>query len=111
MTVGKVSAWLAVAGSIAGGAVWLVTTFESKAEAREARERILAETEAAVELAATDREIGDLRTRLELVEIKIRRLQDLADSRGLTRSEKIELESLLQERDVLLRRLEDVTEA
>lgn len=111
MTPAKVATWLTVAGTIAGGAVWLVTTFESKAEAQAARERLRNEAAAAVELAATDRELGDLRTRLELVEIKIRRLQDLADERGLTRSENIELESLLQERDVLLRRLEDVTEA
>ncbi len=57
------------------------------------------------ELLASDREVGDLRTRLELVKLKIQRLRDIANVRSLTADEGVELRSLERERDILLTRL------
>lgn len=80
----------ALASMIAGG----ITYFETSASAEER-----------YELAATDREVGDLRTRLRLVQIELARFRALARERELTDEERIELRSLEAEREVLLGRL------
>ena len=79
---------------IAGSTVSVMTFFETKADAAQARE-----------LLAADSESDRLRTRLELIDIKLQRYKDLADVRDLTESEKIDLRSLEAERTVILGRL------
>jgi hypothetical protein len=57
------------------------------------------------DLLAADREDGDLRTRRDLIEIKIQRLKDISALRELTEAERIDLRSFEAERAVLLSRL------
>ena len=64
---------VAVVGLVAGGVATSWATFETKSNATER-----------YEVAATDREKGDLETRLDLVKVKIARLTDIAELRALT---------------------------
>lgn len=88
---------LTLCGLLAGGVATAYLTFQTKAEATEQHE-----------MAAADREKGDLSTRLDLVKVKIARLTDIAELRPLTPEESIELKSLEAERDILLKRLTDL---
>lgn len=94
MTITKLSNMLGVIVLIAGSSATAIAYFETKANA-----------EAEREIAAEDRETGDLRTRLELIEIKMQRLKDFSEIRPLTEAEQIELRSLEAERRVILERL------
>lgn len=94
MTVRTLSAIVGFIVLISGSTAGIITFFETKANADSEREII-----------AADRETGDLRTRLELIEIKIQRLKDFSELRSLTEAEQIELRSLEAERRVILERL------
>lgn len=94
MTIKTISALVGFIVLISGSTAGVITFFETKVNADSERE-ILAE----------DRETGDLRTRLELIEIKIQRLKDFSEIRDLSEAERIELRSLESERQVILERL------
>ena len=88
---------LTLCGLLASGVAASYLTFQTKGEATVQHE-----------MAASDREKGDLQTRLDLVKVKIARLTDIAELRALTPEEAIELKSLESERDILLKRLTDL---
>lgn len=62
-----------------------------------------------MELAAGDRETGDINTRIDITRIRIQRLKDIADVRDLTQSELIDLDSYQRELDRLLKRRDAIS--
>lgn len=94
-------------GALVSMTVAALAYFET-AENAEQRER---ESEERLELAATDREVGDLRTRLRLVRIELARYRAIAETRPLTEGEKIDVRALEAELSVLLARLQELGEA
>lgn len=79
---------------IIGTAFSVQAYFETRAHADEIHERI-----------AGDRETGELRTRLEILDIKLQRYKDLATTRPLSEAEKIDLRSLEAEHAAVINRM------
>lgn len=107
LSVPGIIATLVGVASLMGMTIGAANYFENKADAERVHARIERATTEAIRVAESDRELGDLRTRLRLVMLEIQRYQDLSDVRQLTEAERIDLRSLEAERDVLQQRLVD----
>lgn len=88
-----------------------IAYFETSTSASKSHQDIRTEMQREISIAAEDREIGDIRTRLKLNQMAIDRYQEIAKVRALAEDELIDLRALEAERDLLLQRMTELGEA